>query len=120
MSRVFIPQHPWTFDQATRLASNEGDLSGVFKFGHPIFMLPPGKIRFGRMGVYAELLHAHMFDFTADDYVMMTGDSVVQALAVAIALQKTDGATRYIRWHPMSATFQDFKLNLRGPSRVTP
>lgn len=109
--RVFIPQHPSTFNSTTRVNANQGDMTGVMRFGHPIFMLPLGKIKFSKLRRTIKALELAMFDYTARDYLLATGDPVVQAAAVLIAGRHTGGQVHIIRWLRQTNEFKTFLLD---------
>lgn len=109
--RVFIPQHPSKFNPTTRENANDGDLSGVMAFGHPIFMLPRGKIKYSKLRRTQKALEAAMFDYGEDDFLLVVGDPVVTAAAVMIAASKTGGRpVNVIRWLRQTNEFKVFPL----------
>lgn len=114
MARVFIPQHPWVRPSLHGPAINYGDLSPAFNFGAPIFMTPVGPIRHDRLHVYAGWISRHMEDFTSADYVLMVGDSMLQGMAVAVALLKVRGTINVIRGSAERGRFQSYPLKLEG------
>jgi hypothetical protein len=110
-SRVFIPQHPSKFNIVTRENQNDGDLSGVLSFGHPIFMLPRGKIKYSKLRRTIRALELAMFDYTNRDYLLVVGDPVVTAAAVLIAARKVGGSINVIRWLRQTNEFKVFPLD---------
>jgi hypothetical protein len=106
--RVFIPQHPSTYNRFTKRSENVGDLSGVMALGHPIFMLPTGKIRYGKLRRTIKALENIMFDFSPRDYLLAVGDPVVIAAAVVIAARKVGGPINIVRWMRLTNEFKVF------------
>lgn len=93
--RVFIPQHPWQKGEGTA----DADLSEVMAFGHPLFMLAPGRIVRRHLNKTVKTIREAMFDFTADDFLLLTGDLVAQNVASMIAAQRTGGVVKLLRWN---------------------
>lgn len=112
MPRVFVPQHPWTRGSQDGKPVAVGDLTGLMAYGHPVFMVPAGPARHERLPVYADWIARHMFDYHADDYVLMTGDTMLQGIALAAAVKRTGGAVRGLRWNPTNYTFRDFTISI--------
>ncbi len=83
--RVFIPQHPAKYNQETQSMDNVGDLSGLMSFGHPIFMLSTGRIRYNNLRRTVSKLESALFDFTMQDYIVAVGDPVAISAAMIIA-----------------------------------
>jgi len=110
-SRVFIPQHPTTFDRATGLNVNVGDLTPVMKLGHPIFMLPPGRLKTKWLDKHIRILQRAMFDYSPDDFLLMTGDLSIQAAAIIIAARQCGGAINIVRWLRQTNEFKVFPLD---------
>lgn len=111
-ARVFIPQHPSKFNPTTGERENDGDLSGVMAFGHPVFMLPQGRLRYGRIHRRVVWMRKAMFDYTKDDYLMMVGDPAVIAAAFFIAATKAQGPVNVIRWMRQTNEFKVFPLDM--------
>lgn len=114
--RVFIPQHPSKFDAATRESVNDGDLSGVMAFGHPIFILPRGKIKYGQLQRTVRWMENMMFDFSPRDYLVAVGDPVVIQAAGIIAFQHVGPGVpiNVIRWLRQTNEFKVFPLFTGG------
>jgi hypothetical protein len=109
--RVFIPQHPSSYNRFLKRSENVGDLSGVMAFGHPIFMLPHGKIRYSRLRRTLKTLESNMFDFSDDDYLLAVGDPVVISAAMIIAARRVRGSINVIRWLRQTNEFKVFPLD---------
>lgn len=98
-ARVFIPQHPMRFDVETKTFVREQDLSDVMRFGHPIFMLPPGRAHSSYIGRMITTLEQAMFDFDAKtDYILPVGEPVAVAATMIVAARTTDAPLRVLRW----------------------
>lgn len=109
--RVFIPQHPSTYNRFTKRSENVGDLTGVMQFGHPIFMLSPGKIKYNKLRRTTKALESALYDFGASDYLLVVGDPVVIASAVLIAARRVKGQINIIRWLRQTNEFKVFPLD---------
>lgn len=109
--RVFIPQHPSTYNRFTKQSENVGDLSGVMAYGHPLFMLPHGKIKYGKLRRTIKALETAMFDFGESDYLLVVGDPVVISAAMIIAARKVRGSINVIRWLRQTNEFKVFPLD---------
>lgn len=109
--RVFIPQHPTTFDRATGENVKVGDLSPVMSFGHPIFMLPPGRLKAKWLDKHIRILDRAMFDYNSADFLLMTGDLSIQAAAIIIAARRCGGPINIIRWQRQPNEFKVFPLD---------
>lgn len=114
MPRVFVPQHRWTFNKFTGRTRKDGDMTPVMFFGHPIFMLAEGRIRDSQVSRIVRVFESFMFDYSPDDFIMATGDTVAQAIAINIALRHTGGRIKLVRWRPNSKIFREFSLNIEG------
>lgn len=115
MSRVFIPQHPSRFDKEAGRYVLTADLSNVYKFGQPVFMLPMGGIRSGGpTRKMIETLEAAMFDFAPTDYLLATGDPIAISAAAIIAGRHTNGQVLILRWQRHTEDYKVFPLDMRG------
>ena len=110
-ARVFIPQHPTTFNRETGANEKVGDLSPVMAYGHPIFMLPPGRLKAKWLDKHIRILQRAMFDYASTDYLLMTGDLSVQAAAIIIAARQCGGPINIIRWSRATNEFNVFPLD---------
>ncbi len=109
--RVFIPQHPSTYNRFTKQSENVGDLSGVMALGHPIFMLPHGKIKYGKLHQTVKRLETAMFDFGESDFLLAVGDPVIISAAVLIAARRVGGSINIVRWLRQTNEFKVFPLH---------
>lgn len=96
-SVVYAPQQPSKFDSQFQVWTPTADLSPAHKFGELRVMLPPN---FG-MVTGAPLIQAikeRMANFTPNDYLLAVGDPVLIAAAAGIAVLKTGGRLRMLKW----------------------
>lgn len=115
-SRVFVVQHPARFDVKLKQFVPIADLSGAAKYGHPIYMLPPGNIRARKLPDAIRTLESALFDYCDLDYLLAVGDPVGIAAAVLIAGRKTGGVVNILKWQRLTADYQVFALNLNSGS----
>jgi hypothetical protein len=108
--RVFVPQHPSVHNAADKINVHDGDLSGVYAFGHPIFMLQPGRLKVSRINRTRKFLEQALFDFSPADFILLVGDPANIALSLLIAGQKTGGHVNVIRWYRQTGEFKVLPL----------
>lgn len=108
--RVFIPQHPTKFSADDKTNEHDGDLSGVYAIGHPVFMLQPGRLKLSRITRTRRFLEQALFDFSPADFLLLVGDPANIALALLIAGQKTGGHVNVIRWYRATGEFKILPL----------
>lgn len=111
MSKVYVPQQPSRFDAATRLWIPTINLDPAKQFGEVVVMLPPNANRLHTAPLTAALKD-QMAEFTADDYLVAVGDPSLLATAACIAVRKTGGSLRMLKWDRMSSAYIPVEIQL--------
>jgi hypothetical protein len=112
-SRVFVVQHPSTFDRTTRTIIPKYDLSPAGKFGEVVVMLPPESIFAPRFLMKAvKTLREKLADYTPEDFIVAVGDPAAIAAAVMIASAKTNGAVTLLKWDRIEREYRPYQINV--------
>lgn len=104
MSKVYAPQVPSKFDAATKLWVPSINLDPAKQFGELVVMLPPNANRL-HVNPLIVALREQMKDFTADDYIVAVGDPSLIAAAACIAVKKTAGLLRILKWDRQTSSY---------------
>lgn len=51
-------------------------------------------------------------DFTDEDYLLLSGDPIIMGLAIVVALEKTNGKAKFLKWDKLESDYYDVQLNL--------
>ena len=97
MSKVYIPQMPTRFDRATNLWIPTINITPAKRFGELVTMLPSAATR-NSIDTCTQALHDAMDGYGREDVLVALGDPSVYAIAACIAVQKTGGLLRMLKW----------------------
>lgn len=111
MSKVYAPQVPSKYDPATKLWVPSINLDPAKTFGEVVVMLPPNANRL-HINPLIVALREQMKDFTADDYVIAVGDPSLIAAASCIAVRKTGGLLRVLKWDRQTGSYISVEAQL--------
>ena len=104
MTRVFAPQLPSRFDTSTRLWIPTMNMQPAAKHGELVVLLPPNANRLHTVPLL-EALKTGMADFTKDDWLVAVGDPSLIAAAACIAIRKTGGVLRLLKWDRLTSDY---------------
>lgn len=104
MSKVYAPQVPSKFDPATKLWVPSINLDPAKQFGEVVTMLPPNANRL-HINPLVVALREQMKDFSAEDYIVAVGDPSLIAAAACIAVKKTGGLLRILKWDRQTSSY---------------
>lgn len=104
MSKVYAPQVPSKYDPATKLWVPTINLDPAHTFGEIVVMLPPNANRL-HISPLIVALREQMKDYGPDDYVIAVGDPSLIAAASCIAVRKTGGLLRILKWDRQSSSY---------------
>lgn len=110
MPKVYAPQVPSRYDAATRLWVPSINLEPAKPFGEVVVMLPPNANRL-HINPLVVALREQMKDFSADDYIVAVGDPSLIAAAACIAVKKTGGLLRILKWDRQTSTYIPVEAN---------
>jgi hypothetical protein len=104
MPKVYAPQVPSKYDPATKLWVPSINLDPANMYGEVVVMLPPNANRL-HINPLMVALREQMKDFTDEDYVIAVGDPSLIAAAACLAVKKTNGLLRILKWDRMSSSY---------------
>lgn len=110
--RVFIVQ-----DQFRRHPENDSlvskfDFSQAGAFGTLVFLLSPDANPFSpNEGVVAELSDK-LFDYSSNDFLLLTGNPVLIGWVTAIAAKANHGKVRMLQWNGRRGIYLEVRGNL--------
>lgn len=104
MPKVYAPQIPSKFDVATKLWMPSINLDPAKQHGEVVVMLPPNANRL-HISPLIVALREQMKDFTAEDYVVAVGDPSLIAAASCLAVKKTGGLLRILKWDRQTSSY---------------
>lgn len=110
MSKVYVPQVPSKYDPATKLWVPTVNLDHAKEFGEVVVMLPPNANRL-HINPLITALREQMKDFTEQDYIVAVGDPSLIAAAACIAVRKTNGLLRILKWDRLSSAYIPVEAN---------
>lgn len=111
MSKVYVPQQPSRYDTATRLWIPTINVEPAKQFGEVVVMLPPNANRLHTAPLVAALKE-QMADFCVEDYIVAVGDPSLIAAASCIAVRKTNGSLKMLKWDRISSSYIPVEINL--------
>lgn len=111
MKKVYVPQQPSRFDSATRLWIPTVNLEPAKKFGELTIMLPPNANRLHTAPLVAAL-REQMAEYDEEDSIVAVGDPSLIAAAACIAVRKTGGSLRILKWDRMTSSYIPVEMQL--------
>ena len=96
MSRVYCPQRPARWNQEAHLWVPTLNIHPAAKWGELVVMFDQSISRSEVLPI--EAMRNIMRDFSAEDYLVAVGDPGLLAAASCIAVQRTGGSLRLLRW----------------------
>jgi hypothetical protein len=104
MPKVYAPQIPSKFDTATKLWVPSINLDHAKSFGEVVVMLPPNANRL-HINPLIIALREQMKDYNEQDFIVAVGDPSLIAAAACIAVRKTGGLLRILKWDRQSGAY---------------
>lgn len=104
MPKVYVPQVPSKYDTATKLWVPSVNLDNAKQYGEILVMLPPNANRL-HINPLITALREQMKDFSAEDYIVAVGDPSLIAAASCIAVRRTNGLLRILKWDRLSSSY---------------
>jgi hypothetical protein len=114
MSRVFVVQRPAYFDRDRKGWVNKYDLTPAAVHGELVFLLRPGNIFRDRLDSAIERLEEVLADFSAEDFLLPTGDPVGIAAASHIAARNSGGILKVLKYDRMGGEYFPFVIDMRN------
>lgn len=111
MSKVYAPQVPSKYDPATKLWVPSINLEPATAFGEVVVMLPPNANRL-HINPLILALREQMKEFNKDDYIIAVGDPSLIAAASCIAVRKTAGLLRILKWDRQTSSYIPVEANV--------
>lgn len=111
MIKVYAPQQPSRFDVASRLWIPTMNMQAAEKYGPLVVMLPPNANRLHTAPLLASLKES-MSAFTAEDWLVAVGDPSLIAAAACIAVRKTGGLLRLLKWDRMTSDYLPTEMKI--------
>lgn len=111
MAKVYAPQQPSRFDIGTRLWIPTMNMDPAAKHGELVVLLPPNANRLHTAPLLAALKDG-MDKFTADDFLVCVGDPSIIAAAACIAVRKTGGLLRLLKWDRLTSDYIATELRI--------
>lgn len=111
MSKVYAPQVPSKYDPATKLWVPSINLEPASSFGEIVVMLPPNANRL-HINPLIAALREQMKDYTEEDYVVAVGDPSLIAAVSCIAVRKTGGLLRILKWDRQTSSYIPVEANV--------
>lgn len=104
MPKVYVPQVPSKYDTATKLWVPSVNLDNAKQYGEILVMLPPNANRL-HINPLITALREQMKDFGPEDYIVAVGDPSLIAAASCIAVRRTNGLLRILKWDRLSSSY---------------
>lgn len=104
MPKVYAPQVPSKYDPATKLWVPSINLDPAKAFGELVVMLPPNANRL-HISPLVVALKEQMKDYSPEDYIIAVGDPSLIAVAACIAVRKTGGHLKILKWDRQSSNY---------------
>lgn len=111
MSNVYAPQQPSRFDTTTRLWIPTMNMHAAERYGPLIVLLPPNANRL-HTAPLVQSMKERMERFTAEDWLVAVGDPSLIAAASCIAVRKTGGLLRLLKWDRMTSDYLPTEIKL--------
>lgn len=100
MPRVFVVHNPNTVNAVGRL-QRKYDLSDARRFGELVDVMQAQDNPFHEGGAdrLVTKMHAALYDYQSEDYLLLIGSPVFIGMCVAIAADVTDGRVNLLQWN---------------------
>jgi hypothetical protein len=109
MSKVYVPMVPSRFDTGLQMWVPTINLDPAKKHGELVIMAPPNANRLNIQPIM-EIMHGKMRSFSRDDFLVAVGDPALIAAAVAVAVTKTGGYLRLLKWDRQTSDYVEVEL----------
>jgi len=113
MSIVYVIQEPVRKDRSTGHFVSAFDLTPATKFGELRFLLPPGKVMLTPHPMIQQL-RQELRNFSDNDYLLPTGDTLAILAAGAIAGEYNRGNVSVLKWDQKHKLYTAVRFNLFG------
>ena len=97
MATVFAPQQPSRYDATLQLWVPSMNLAPAERYGQLVILLPPN-LNSAQTAPLVQVMKERMAHYTAADCIIAVGDPSLIAAAAGIALKKTGGLLRLLKW----------------------
>lgn len=111
MTKVYAPQQPSKFDTATRLWIPTMNMHAAEKYGELVVLVPPNANRLHTVPLIAAM-RERMEHFGPTDWLVAVGDPSLIAAAACIAVRKTGGLLRLLKWDRMTSDYIPMEMKL--------
>ena len=110
--KVFIPQVPSRRDAQTGLWVPTINYRAAEDYGDVEVLLPAGAQMFATAEMARILKQRfHELDYQLGDYLAPMGDTIVMAVAAAIAARRSNGQLKVLVWDRLSSSYSAHELN---------
>lgn len=111
MPKVYAPQLPSRYDAATKLWIPSINIEPAKTYGDVEVMLPPNANRL-HIAPLVAALKDKMREYGPDDYVVAIGDPSLIAAASCIAVKKTAGLLRVLKWDRQTSQYIPVEMQI--------
>jgi len=112
MSYVYVVHEP-THPSGERMI----DLTPALAFGQLRYLLPSARLPSNPQAI-VEQVRRNLADFTAADYLLLSGSPVAIGVATALAVSKTGGTVKMLRWQRKTSCYEEQLVDLRETETV--
>lgn len=115
--RVFLVQRPCWLNRETGMWEDKLDLTPAEDFGEIHEILPPGNVS-SDMASNLRDIREGMRSFSNDDFLILLGDPVAMSIAACVAMQKTDGRIKMLKWDKFKNAYDVYEVDFRYPNQL--
>ena len=112
-NKVYVTQEI----QGTSIGAPRINIMGASKFGELKFLLPEDSQMIYSPGPLTSRLLQALKDFNDDDYLLLTGDPAIMAVAGAVASKINNGKFTVLKWDRRDHLYYPLAINLHKGGR---
>jgi len=102
----------------TRQGTPKINIMGAQKYGKFVFCLPEMSQIIFSPGPLIFKLRKVLKDYTADDYLLLTGDPAIIGVACSIVSDITNGKYKLLKWDKQERKYYPIKINLHEKGEI--
>lgn len=111
MPKIYAPQQPSRYDASMQLWVPSMNLLPAEKYGQLVILLPPN-LNSAQTAPLVAVMKERMAGYTEEDAIIAVGDPSLIAAAAGIALRKTGGSLRLLKWDRQAKDYIMTELKL--------
>ena len=108
MSKVYLTQEI----PGTSIGQPKYNILGASKFGQIVSLLPENSQIIMSPGPLIQKLKTLLKDYTADDYLLLSGDPAIIGVVCSVVSDITNGKYKLLKWDRQEKTYYPIEIDI--------